>query len=157
MQRYTWFFTLTEALDSATEQALAADFAQFAAQWKSHGTPVDGLIRIKHSRFIIAQSNPGDDRPSGCSIDSLKRGISQILHHHKLPTLDNAYVSYQAADGKVAVVHFQQIPALVTDGTLRADTLVFDHTLSQSDDLNKWEVSLKDTWLARFLPKQAAS
>ncbi|MEO1450937.1 MAG: hypothetical protein AAFV07_15515 [Bacteroidota bacterium] len=156
MQRYTWFFTLTEALNPATEQALTADFGRFAAQWQSHGTPVDGLIRIKHSRFVIAQANPGDDRPSGCSIDSLKRGISQILQHHQLPTLDNAYVCYQGADASVAVVHFQQIPTLVADGTLGADTLVFDHTLSQSDDLNKWEVSLKDTWLARFLPKQAA-
>lgn len=156
MQRYTWFFTLADTLDAAAEAALEADFGRFAAQWQSHGTPVDGLIRIRHGRFVIAQANPADGRPSGCSIDSLKRGISQILQQHQLQTLDNAYISYQTADETVAIAHFKQIPALVSEGTLGPDTQVFDHTLSQSDDLHKWEVSLKDSWLARFLPKQAA-
>lgn len=156
MQRYTWFFTLTNELDTAAESALAANFARFAAQWQSHGTPVEGLIRIRHGRFVIAQANPADNRPSGCSIDSLKRGITQILQQHQLSTLDNAYISYQTPTGAVAIAHFQQIPALVAAGTLGADTLVFDHTLSQSDDLQKWEVLLKDSWLARFLPKQTA-
>ena len=50
------------------------------------------------------------------------------------------------------MVHFQQVPELVANGTLHEDAIVFDHSLSNSDDLSNWEVSMKNTWMKRYLP-----
>ena len=151
MQAYTWFYSLVTPLTASQEAALRADFAAFTQQWQSHGTPVDGLIQVKYKRFIIAQANPTDSRPSGCSIDSLKRGIEQILVRHQLPWLDAAYVFFRKDTDEIEAVHFREIATLVQSGTLKADTTVFDHSLSQSDDLSKWEVPLKQTWLKRHI------
>lgn len=151
MQSYTWFFSLKDELDPNTFQALKQDFDRFTAQWKTHGKPVDGLIQIRHKRFVIAQSNPGDDRPSGCSIDSLRRGIEEILQKHQLKTFDNGYVFFVGEEGDIQEVHFRELPDYVKGGRLSAHTMILDHTLSQTDDLNKWEAPLQSTWLKRYL------
>ncbi|MEM7371738.1 MAG: hypothetical protein AAF587_24190 [Bacteroidota bacterium] len=151
MQAYTWFYSLATPLTASEEAALTADFAAFTQQWQSHGTPVNGLIQVKYKRFVIAQANPTTSRPSGCSIDSLKRGIEQILSQHQLPWLDAAYVFFRKDTDEIEAVHFKEIASLVQTGVLKAETTVFDHSLSHSDDLDKWEVPLKQTWIKRHL------
>ncbi|MCI4666872.1 MAG: hypothetical protein MRZ79_01835 [Bacteroidia bacterium] len=151
MQSYTWFFSLKDELDAEQFAKLKGDFDQFTSQWKTHGAPVDGLIQIRHKRFVIAQSNPADDRPSGCSIDSLRRGVEAILRQHQLKTFDNGYVFFVDADGEIQEVHFKELPQYIDGGRLDANTLVLDHSLSHSDDLEKWEVPLQSTWLKRYL------
>lgn len=151
MQSYTWFFSLASPLTDAQEAALLRDFQAFTAQWESHGTPVTGLIQVKYKRFVIAQASPNEARPSGCSIDSLRRGIEQILAHHRFAYLDPSQVFFRTEGGTIETVDFRQIPQLVSAGQLQADTMVFDHSLSHTDDLNKWEVPMHTTWLSRYL------
>ena len=150
MQNYTWFYSLKSSLSPEQEQALEVDFANFLNQWKTHGTPVDGLIALKYGRFIIIQSDPQVSRPSGCSIDSLKRSISQILNAHGHEVLDAAHVYYRDQNQDIQVTHFSKIPSLVASGDLTPETIVFDHSLAQSDDLSKWELPMSQTWLDRY-------
>lgn len=152
MQAYTWIYSLEHEISAETLSALQAAFDAFLRQWKSHGVPVDGMIQLRHHRFVIIQSDPADDRPSGCSIDSLKRAIGQILEQHHLKVQDAAYVQYRDAEGQVQSVHFQQLPSLVKEGKVGPQTMFFDHSLGQSDDLSKWEMPMQETWLKRFLP-----
>ena len=109
MQSYTWFFSLENALTSEQESQLQADFKQFTDQWQSHGTPVDGLIRIRHSRFVIVQANPAEARPSGCSIDSLRRGVEQILAQRGYRHMEPMWVFFRDAQGEIQRAHFQQM------------------------------------------------
>jgi hypothetical protein len=154
MQQYTWFYSLKSPLSPEQVAALEVDFAQFLSQWKTHGTPVEGLITIKHDRFIVIQSDPGVGRPSGCSIDSLKHAIGQILNAHRLEVVDAAHIFYRGENGEIQTTHFSKISALVNDGVLTPETIVFDHSLDQSDDLSKWEMPMSGTWLNRYFPKK---
>lgn len=155
MQQFTWFFSLKEPLSPEMKEALSGSFAAFLNQWKSHGTPVDGMIDIRHDQFVIVQADPEVERPSGCSIDSLKRSVSTILTHHQLEWLEAGYVFFRNSAGDVQSVHFREIPSLVENGVLTEDTIVFDNSLAQSDDLSRWELPLKQTWLKRYLQKVA--
>ncbi len=152
MQQFTWIFSLLRSVTPAEKESLQQNFLQFQGQWKTHGTPVNGLIRLHHDRFVVIQAREDDGRPSGCSIDSLRRGVTEILSNHQLPWSDGSEVSYRDGNGEIHLVHFQQIPSLLAAGTLQPDSIVFDHTLKNSDDLSQWERPLKDTWLKRFLP-----
>lgn len=154
MQTYTWIFSLTESVDDVVASDLARDFEAFQAQWKSHGTPVTGLITLHHQRFVIIQSKEEESRPSGCSIDSLRRGVTGILQHHNLAWLEGGEVFYRDASGEIQMVHFQKIAGLVAEGILSPETIVFDHSLSNSDDLSLWEVPMNNTWMKRFLPSE---
>jgi hypothetical protein len=154
MQKYTWFFSLESPISPEQERALQQDFDRFTAQWKTHGQSVDGLIKIWYQQFIVIQANPAGARPSGCSIDSLKRGVEQTLSDHGILWLDPAWIFYRDQQGEIRRTLFHQIPALVASGEMQGDTVVFDHNLGQSDDLSRWEQPMRATWLSRYLPKE---
>jgi hypothetical protein len=151
MQQYTWFYSLKDELSPEKEAELQQEFKTFTDQWETHGKSVDGLIQIKYGRFVIAQASPEDARPSGCSIDSLRRGIDQILSTRGYKTLDNGYVFFKDETGEIQEVHFRELPQYIDGGRLKAETPVLDHSLSQSDDLSLWERPLQATWLKRYL------
>ena len=151
MTRYTWIYTLHADADSALADALQADFDLFLNQWKTHGTPVKGSIQVHHHRFIIVQADPADDRPSGCSIDSMRHAVEAILQKHHQSWLDNGKIAYRAADDSIQAIGFQQIGSLLESGELHPDAIVFDNTLSHTDDLANWELPLKQTWMKRYL------
>ncbi|MDP5170302.1 MAG: hypothetical protein NWR72_08645 [Bacteroidia bacterium] len=154
MQQYTWIFSLLTPVGTSTAEQMTQAFEAFQAQWKTHGTPVQGLIKLHHNQFVVIQAKNDDSRPSGCSIDSLRRAVTSILEQHRLPWAEGGEIFFRNASGDIQMVHFQQIKALVADGTLNEDSIVFDHSLSNSDDLSLWEVPLADTWMKRFLPSE---
>lgn len=151
MTKYTWFYSFGQSLTDEQISALEADFQAFLDQWKTHGAPVNANIQIRYARFVIIQADPSDSRPSGCSIDSMRRTVEQILINHGIAWLDNAHVYFRDENGEIRSPHFNELPALAASGKLKAETPVFDHSLSSTDDLNKWEVHLAETWLRRYL------
>lgn len=155
MQSYTWIYSLKNSLEADTLSALQQNFDAFTDQWKTHGKPVDGLIQTRHNRFVIVQADPNVARPSGCSIDSLRRAVTGILQQAQLESLDASKVFYRDADGEIQYIDFREIPKALAQGQMTGDSIVFDNTLGQSDDLEKWELPLKATWLKRYLVTQS--
>lgn len=155
MTKYTWFYSFAESLSADQIATLEADFQAFLDQWKTHGTPVKASIELRYGRFVIIQADPSDGRPSGCSIDSMRHAVEQILTNHGHPWLDNAHVYLRDENGEILAPHFSELPALAAAGKLKEDTMVYDHSLNQTDDLGKWEVSLAETWLKRYLSVEA--
>lgn len=151
MQRYTWIFSLLSPVSESVAASLRLAFDAFQGQWKSHGTPVSGMIQLHHSQFVTVQAKDDEDRPSGCSIDSLRRGVTAILAQHELAWADGGEIFYRKADGSIAMAHFHQLPNLVENGTLGPDSIVFDNSLSDSDDLSRWELPMNQTWMKRYL------
>ena len=157
MQLYTWIFSLAESLSDSQKSQLEQSFASYLAKWNSHGRPLKALILVRHNRFVIVQADPTENRPSGCSIDSLKRAVTQILEDQGLKSVDASRVHYQDAGGEIASLDFRELPKAIQSGQLHENTLVFDHSLGQSDDLSRWEVTLQNSWMKRFLPKTSLS
>ncbi len=157
MQLYTWIFSLESTLTEAQNTQLEQTFQRYLEKWNSHGRPISAQILVRHNRFVLVQADPDENRPSGCSIDSLKRAVSQILEAEGLNSVDASRVFYKDPTGKVASIDFRELPNALKEGTISPETQVFDHSLGQSDDLSRWEVSLQDTWMKRFLPKTSLS
>ncbi len=151
MQAYTWIYSFESPLTDFQKKQLNHDFQLFLSKWSSHGIPVNGMIRIAYDRFVLINADQGEHRPSGCSIDSLKRAVAEILEKNDISVLDAAHVFYRDVNKDIQYTHFRSIQQLISSGILAADTIVFDHSLGQSDDLDKWEMLLKDTWMKRYL------
>jgi len=151
MQQYTWIYSLNETLSAAQNEALLAQFQAFAQNWKSHGTPVEGTVTIHYQRFIIVQADMSSERPSGCSIDSMRRTVENTLKEQGIFYTDAAQIYYRNAQNEITSVHFREVSTLLEKGEMNENTIIFDSTLSNSDDLSKWEVPLGQTWLKRFL------
>lgn len=151
MQQRTWFYTLTEKLSDDRAHELMAAVDNFLGQWKSHGTPVAGTAALHYGQFLVLQAAPDGEMPSGCSRDSLNRGVSAVLQQHGLSYFDAGVIGWKQADGNLALMDFRSIKSLITSGQLTDNTIVLDNTLSNTDDLTKWEVLLKDTWMKKYL------
>lgn len=111
---------------------------------------VPGAHDVKYDRFIVVQAEPGST--SGCSIDSMNHGVDAILAKFGLEALPHNHIFYWNAAGELEQVDFREVKAAIEAGKMGPDTVVFDSSLGQEDDLKRWEVKLADSWMARFLP-----
>ena len=125
----------------------------FMAVWKAHGAPVPGEASLRYDRFVIVRATPG--HASGCSIDAMNKGVSDILGHYGLIVMGADQIFFKENDGSIGFVDFRDAKSSILSGRLGANTIVFDSSMAQSGDLENWEVPLNKTWLGRFLPQSA--
>lgn len=151
--RHIWIFQLASTPDSGQSAILTSGLDHLMQTWKAHGSPVPGTYQVKYDRFLIVQAEPG--HASGCSIDSMNRSVSEILTNANISVLGAERVLFRAHDGSISDIDFKEVKAAIQDGRLNAESIVFDGTLANSNDLAKWEVPLSQTWMARFLTVRA--
>lgn len=151
--QHNWIFQLKASATEEQQSQIQGHLDALMASWKAHGTPVPGQAEIRHDRFIVVQATPG--ATSGCSIDSMTHGVEDILRAAGLELLPHGNILYRAADGSIADLNFREVGAAVREGHLQPDTLIFDATLGQVNDLSRFEVLLKDSWMSRYLPAEA--
>jgi hypothetical protein len=145
-------FFLSEALE--IEKMLAA----FAADWKSHGTPVKGYANLFYGQFIILMADESATGVSGCSTDSSVRLIKEIEQRFGVPMFDRLMLAFRPKD-KVEMVPIAQLPYALSKGLITPETLYFNNTVQTKAELEaKWLIPLKDSWLAaRYLKDVSVS
>src|SRR5882757_9533916 len=142
-------FLLSEALE--IEKMLAA----FAANWKSHGTPVKGYGNLFYSQFIILMADESATGVSGCSTDGSVRLIKEIEQRFGVQMFDRLMLAFRPGD-KVEMVPLSQLPFALEHGLITPDTLYFNNTVQTKAELeSKWLIPLKDSWLAERCLKTA--
>ena len=151
--RHIWIFQLASMPDAGQSAILNSGLDHLMQTWKAHGSPVPGTYQLQYGRFLIVQAEPG--HASGCSIDSMNRSVAEILTNANLSVLGAERVLFRAHDGSISDIDFKEVKVAIQDGRLNADSIVFDGTLGNSNDLAKWEVTLSQTWMARFLTVRA--
>jgi hypothetical protein len=149
-----WIFQLDSALPETTKAVLLPQLQRFVADWKSHGAPVPGDVSMAHDRFVIVRADPG--HASGCSIDSMTKGISEILASHGRHVMGPEFVLFRDGNGGISHLDFREVRDALLSGRLHAHTMVFDSSLGNSNDLSRWEQPLHQTWMGRFLPQELA-
>ncbi len=150
--QHNWIFQLATAPTAETKSAILQELDAFVAVWKAHGSPVPGRAELRHERFVVVMAEPG--HASGCSIDSMTKGVMDILTKYEIAVLGPENVCFQTQNGSIEHVDFKEVRAAIQSGRLTADTIVFDSTMGQSNDLARWEVPLHATWMGRFVPQQ---
>jgi DNA replicative helicase MCM subunit Mcm2 (Cdc46/Mcm family) len=88
---------------------------------------------------------------SGCSIDKSVGFIKQLELDLNLMLTDRMLVVYEAND-KVQSCRLQDLPELLKDGRITADTIVFDDLVPTVGELRvRFVAPLRNTWLERYL------
>ena len=138
-------FFISEALEM--EDMLNA----FAANWKSHGTPVKGFAGLLFGHFIILMADETAAGVSGCSTDSSVHLIKSIEENYKVQMFDRQTLAFVVKD-KIQLLPLNQLDYAVENNFINADTLYFNNTvLSKKDLLEKWIIPVKESWLAKRL------
>lgn len=144
-------FTIAEAL--AIEEILVA----FAADWKSHGTPVKGHAMLFFGQFIVIMADETATGVSGCSTDSSVRVVKEIEKAFNVPMFDRQSLAFYIKD-KIQVLPLSQVAYGLENKFLDAGTLYFNNTVQTKEEMeNNWIIPLSASWLgARYLQKAGA-
>ena len=136
-------FFISEALE------MGDMLTAFAANWKSHGTPVKGFANLFFGHFIILMADETATGVSGCSTDSSVHLIKTIEEKYKVQMFDRQNLAFIVKD-KIQLLPLNQLEYAVENNFIDADTLYFDNTvLSKKELIEKWIVRVKDSWLAK--------
>ncbi|MET0466608.1 MAG: hypothetical protein ABW007_25845 [Chitinophagaceae bacterium] len=139
-------FTISEALE--IEDRLNS----FAANWKSHGTPVKGAGYLFFGQFIILMADETAHGVSGCSTDGSVRFIKEIEEEFKVNLFDRTMLTFVIKD-KIQHLPMAQLGYAFQNGFLDAESLYFNNTVQTKQELEeKWIIPVKDSWLAKRIP-----
>ena len=122
---------------------------EFAANWKSHGTPVKGFANLFFGRFIVLMADETATGVSGCSTDSSVHLIKSIEEKYKVQMFDRQNLAFIVKD-KIELLPLSQLEYAVENNFINADTLYFNNTvLSKKEMFEKWIIPVKDSWLGK--------
>lgn len=153
--QHTWIFQLKEALTDSQRELVEADLMVLMREWKAHGSAVPGESTVYYNRFVMVQAEPG--ATTGCSIDSMNRGVESVLSTHGAAVLPHNFVFYRKGDEQLDYMDFREVQGAIQSGDLHPATTVYDSTLGQANDPERWEIKLADCWLSRYLPETTKS
>lgn len=138
-------FTMGEALQ--IEDLLN----HFVANWKSHGTPVQGFGTMFFGQFIVLMADENATGVSGCSTDSSVRLIKEIEQLYKVSLFDRQSLAF-IIKNKVELLPLNQLQYAFDNSFINTDTIYYNNTVLTKAELeNNWMIPLKESWLAKKL------
>ena len=156
-----WGFGVARSLDPAEEGRLLSRVDAFLDGWKAHGHPLAAAREWLYGRFLLVAVDEDTTPPSGCSIDALVRSLSDLENELGTEIVGGAPVWYREGprDEEIRRVSRAEFKAKAEDGSVAADTIVFDLSVTRVGDLRRgrWESPAANTWHAGYLSRPATA
>lgn len=146
-----WIYKTARDLSQAEQKFVREQGATFTGTWAAHGSALDACVDVLHNRFVVVSVDEEQALASGCSIDKSVGFVKQLEYDLNLMLTDRMVVIFER-DGAIASCRLQELPELLKEGVITADTIVFDDLVSTVKDLDeRFRVPLRASWMERFL------
>ena len=146
-----WIYTLSKQLSSEQELDLKTRCQNFVSTWTAHDVSLDATFELYKHRLLIFKVDESNYNASGCSIDKQLRLVKELEQEFSVELLNRLLVAYETND-EINVVKNTRISELLVNGIITEKTLVFDNTITNSNDLiTNWKKPLHQTYLAKYL------
>lgn len=146
-----WIYTLSKQLSSEQELDLKTRCQNFVSTWTAHDVSLDATFELYKHRLLIFKVDESNYNASGCSIDKQLRLVKELEQEFSVELLNRLLVAYETND-EISVVKNTRISELLLNGIITEKTLVFDNTVTNSNDLlSNWKKPLHQTYLAKYL------
>lgn len=156
-----WIYVAERRLTEAEQTALLDTLQTFFEGWASHGRPVQGAATCLEDRFLVvagALTQEGD--LSGCGIDASVHAVEEAAQGLGVVWASPLLIFYRDDDDAVISLPRPTFKKLVADGTVTAETRVFDVSLATLGQLRSdaFEQPAGASWHARVfrIPKPVA-
>ena len=146
-----WIYTLSKQLSAEQEIELATRCQNFVSSWTAHDVSLDASYELYKHRLLIFKVDEANYNASGCSIDKQLRLVKELEEEFSVELLNRLLVAYETND-QINVAKNNRIAELLENGIITANTLVFDNTITDAEDLKtNWKKPLSQTYLAKYL------
>ncbi|MFN9711318.1 MAG: hypothetical protein ACK55K_07935 [Bacteroidota bacterium] len=151
-----WIYQSNRLLFMSEALQLEEMLNHFISQWKSHGNEVKGFGTLFFGQFIILMADETAAGVSGCSTDSSVHFIQEVEKTFGIQLLNRQLMAFWHKD-KVQSIPLSQVAYAIEHGLIDSDTLYFNNLADTKHKLiHEWLVPVKDSWLKRYLPANAA-
>lgn len=147
-----WVYVADRPLDEAAAAALHRELDDFFANWTSHGRAVNGEARLIDGRFLLVAARLNEEGDlSGCGIDASVNALEDAAARIGVAWMPALAVAFRDDSGRVQVLPRPAFRRAVREGTVTAETPVFDTSLNTVGDLRArgLEQRAADAWHAR--------
>lgn len=145
-----WTYIINKELSQQELELMREKGKKFVEAWTAHEQKLTGDFTIFKDRIILVTVNENVNAASGCSIDKLTRFIKQLELEFGLELMNRLLVAYENK-GKVNMIHSSKIKELLNSGEITGNTIIYNTSVSNQEELKNWEQPLKDTWLNKNL------
>jgi hypothetical protein len=156
-----WIYQANRPLNDTEQDYAIQRGQQFAEHWAAHGQDLRSSVQVRHNYFLILAVDEQYNIASGCSIDSSVALVRELEQKFTEQSSFSFFDRMQIAlwqDGEVNMLPMKDAKAKVSNGEISPETLTFDNTVPTKEALeSRWKIPVKDSWLARYLPKEVSS
>ena len=147
-----WVFGAAGEMSEPAAERLLAAVDDFLTQWHAHGSPLVCARAWRDDRFLAIGVDQSTAGASGCSIDGLFRTLQRLEPELGTTLLGSGRVYYRDVDGRIVATTRPDFRELARDGSVGADTAVFDTSLTSAGAWrDEFERPAKDSWHASLL------
>jgi hypothetical protein len=148
-----WIYQSSRKLNDAEVIAISKTLENFCAQWAAHGSDLQTSFDITHQRFIVLVVNEKAGAPSGCSIDSSTHVIKNLEQQLQIDFFNRSEVAF-IEDTDIKTYPLTELKKLFADGRLNENSVTFNALVTTLEEWrNQSKLSVKDSWLKRYIPK----
>jgi hypothetical protein len=147
-----WLYIISKHLDENDLDMIRILGREFAEAWTAHDQKLTGSFEIFRNRIIVVKVNEDIHAASGCSIDKLTRFIKELEIKFNIELFNRKLVAVKR-DDHIEVVNASEISSMLEKNEINEDTIVYETSASNTDELLRWEQMLKNTWLNKYLKK----
>jgi len=142
-----WIFPVSRALSPDEEEGVLARVDDFLDEWDAHDRPLRAGRDWREGHFLLVAVDESTAPPSGCSIDSLVRILKDEGAALGASFLDHGPVWYRK-EGEVCRAERSRFRALAAEGSVGAETRVFDNTVTRLGSVREgeWEKPAARSW-----------
>src|SRR6185312_16117798 len=149
---HVWIYQSNRVFTFPEAVKIEEQLKDFAANWKSHGTPIKGYGNLLFGQFVIFMADETASGVSGCSTDTAVRLVKNIEKDFEVDMFDRQMLAF-IINERIQLLPLSQINSSIEDGLITKDTLYFNNTiLTKEELLAKWIIPVEESWLAMRIP-----
>lgn len=146
-----WVYQSNKVLTAEMKSKVQQMADEFVGDWESHGNPIMGSVDVKHDLFIVIAASSNDENMCGRAKDAQLRFVKELENQLDVSLTDRMQMAYQK-DGKIIRTSFNELNALVKNGEVTAETIVYNNLVANyAEFTSNWEIEAKNSWHAQFL------
>lgn len=148
-----WIFASPVPLTADQRDRLLDEVDRFLDGWAAHGHPLRAAREWRDDRFLAVGVDQSTAGASGCSIDGLFRRLQALEGEIGASVVGAASrIYWRDAAGAVQAAPRGEARQIVAGGALRADTPVFDTSLTAVGDWRaRFERPARESWHSAWL------
>jgi hypothetical protein len=150
MNGRVWTYVISRELDPQERSNLLNEGKKFVSTWTAHENQLEASFEIVGDRIILVKVNEDVNSASGCSIDKLTRFMKEIGTHFNFDPFNRLMVAFEAGS-TIKTIHASQVKDLLKTGRISSETVIYNTSVSNDEELAAWRQPLKNTWLKRYL------